>query len=126
MGHEVRKINGRSWVYCTDCHRYHGRQKCKYCGKGYKTPKGLADHELICYLNPKRGTCGLCEGTGVTDSWHGGHYIEEECHFCLEMNQRRTLEWWAKYGDEVPEEERQFTCAEAQEKLAKGVEVPKE
>jgi hypothetical protein len=127
VSHELREIDGRTWRYCNDCHRYHGRQKCKWCGKGYKTPKGLADHEPMCYLNPKRPTCTNCGGEGgkwkhVYDS-HGysvdGDFLE--CPYCAEMEERRTLEWWAQYGDDVPEDERQMTCAEARERLAKEV-----
>jgi hypothetical protein len=43
-----------------------------------------------------------------------------ECPYCKRMDEMRTLEWWAKYGDEVPEEERRYTCEEAKERIARG------
>jgi hypothetical protein len=59
----IREIDGRTWKRCDSCHTYHGYQRCRHCRKKYKTPKGLANHERICYLNPDR-ECDICGNEG--------------------------------------------------------------
>jgi hypothetical protein len=95
----LREINGRQWKWCESCKRYENTHRCKYCQKKYKTPKGIDDHERICFLNPDR-QCDTCKGEG--GYFHYSDWVD--CPACAEAEKRRKeradqAAWYAQWDD---------------------------
>lgn len=93
MARVTIEINGRTWKKCGCCSRHIGWQRCKFCDKKYRTPKGLEAHEKICYRNPER-ECPLCHGAGVLREYsEGGMYAEDYCPACEKAKARQADDW---------------------------------
>jgi hypothetical protein len=70
------------WEKCECCGRYVGTKPCRYCGKRYKTPWGLENHEKICFRNPQR-QCPTCGGRGFLEEIEFGYGVHRwPCHHC--------------------------------------------
>ena len=62
-------IKDRIFRRCPECERYIGDVRCRYCGKRYRTPRGLFGHEAHCFGNPN----GTCKHYGIPWSECDGH-----------------------------------------------------
>ena len=57
---------------------------CDFCKKTAVKKETMIKHESICYWNPNRSDCPVCDGQGNLDEWIDGVPLRQPCPACEE------------------------------------------